>query len=123
MGEGERRNRHLGRERSGGTGLRRGPERLGFGPFTLQQVELVRELAAFAREVASQIDIALQRKRDSVSLRLGDNFATVKDRAALIAAVEDIIASIRAAFPNKAAPVVNVDVKIGDKWLTRGRVR
>jgi hypothetical protein len=51
----------------------------------------------FARDVASQIDIALSTQARLVSLRLGDNFATVKD-VTLRAAVEDIIATIRAAF-------------------------
>jgi hypothetical protein len=77
----------------------------------------------FARDLAAQIDIALQKGRDSVSMQLGVSFAAVKDRGALIKAVENIIATIRAGFPNNAATVVNIDIKVADKYITRGRVR
>jgi hypothetical protein len=77
----------------------------------------------FARDVATQIDIALQQGRDTVTLQLGFNFSAVKDKQALRAGVEAIIAAIREAFPDKASKVVNVDVRIGDQILTRGRVR
>jgi hypothetical protein len=77
----------------------------------------------FAREVARQLDVAQQRGQDTITINLGDNYAQVKDRQGIRAAVEAIIAQIRAALPHHASNVINVDVMAGRTWLTRSRPR
>lgn len=77
----------------------------------------------FARELARQLDVAQQRNQDTITINLGDNYAQVHDRRAMTAAVESIIAQIRAALPHHATNVINVDVMAGQTWLTRGRPR
>lgn len=75
----------------------------------------------FARDVARQIDVAQQQRRDTVTIRLGDNYNQVKDRQAMRAAVENIVAQVRAALPHHGSNVTNVDVYFGGKLITRGR--
>jgi hypothetical protein len=78
---------------------------------------------AFARDVARRMDVAQQSGLDTIQINLGDNYAQVKNRAALTAAIESIIAQMRAALPNHASGVINVDIVAGKTWLTRGRVK
>ncbi len=77
----------------------------------------------FARDLARQIDVAQQQRRDTVSIRLADNYNQVRDRQTMRAAVENIIGQVRAALPHHGSNVVNVDVYFGAKLVTRGRAR
>ncbi len=77
----------------------------------------------FARDLAHQMDVAQQSGKDTIQVNLGDDYAQVKDRASLRAAVEGIIAQLRAALPHHATNVINVDVMTGKTPLTRGRAR
>lgn len=77
----------------------------------------------FARDAARQIDVAQQQRRDTVTIHLGDNYNQVRDRQAMRAAVEEIIAAVRAALPHHGSNVLNVDVYFGRNLVTRGRPR
>jgi hypothetical protein len=69
------------------------------------------------------MDVAQQQRRDTISINLGDNYNSVRDRQALRAAIEDIIARVRAALPHHGSAVTNVDIYFGRTLITRGRAR
>jgi hypothetical protein len=77
----------------------------------------------FARDLARQLDVAQQRRQDTITMNLGKVYNQARDRQAMRAAVEDIIAQIRAALPHHASSVTNVDVYFGRNLITRGRAR
>lgn len=81
------------------------------------------EAQEFARRLAFELDVAQQQKQDTIRMQLGDNYNGVKDRAAMIEAVEKIILLVREALPHHASNVENVDVYFGDRLVTRGRAR
>lgn len=58
-----------------------------------------------------------------MTIHLGDNYNQVRDRQAMRAAVEEIIAAVRAALPHHGSNVLNVDVYFGRNLVTRGRPR
>ncbi|MGH9765829.1 MAG: DUF4157 domain-containing protein [Blastocatellia bacterium] len=77
----------------------------------------------FAREVARRLDVARQQSRESIQLRLGDNYNSVRDRVAMITEINRIIQLFRDALPHHAANVKYVDVFFGEKLVTRGMAR
>jgi hypothetical protein len=77
----------------------------------------------FARDLARQIDVAQQQRRDTISINLGDNYNSVRDRQTVRAAIENIIGRIRAALPHHGSAVTNVDIYFGRTLITRGRAR
>jgi hypothetical protein len=77
----------------------------------------------FARDVARQLDIAQQQRRDTISINLGDAYNSVRDRQAIRAAIENIIERVRAALPHRGSEVTNVDIYFGRTLITRGRAR
>jgi hypothetical protein len=70
-----------------------------------------------ARDVARRLDIAQQRNTAAIELRLGENYNTARDRAAMIAEVERIVLLIRDALPHHASAVNEVNVFFGDRWV------
>jgi hypothetical protein len=72
-----------------------------------------------ARDLARQLDEAQQRRAESVALRLGANYDTVKDRAEIIQAIVRIVMLIRDALPHHAAAVRSVDLYFGEKVVRR----
>jgi hypothetical protein len=77
----------------------------------------------FARDLARQLDIAQQQRRDTISINLGDAYNSVRERQAIRAAIENIIERIRAALPHRGSAVTNVDIYFGRTLITRGRAR
>jgi hypothetical protein len=69
------------------------------------------EAAEFARAVAFKLDAAQKAKNASVSMELGAEYASVKDRGAIYESARQIILAIRDALPDKASEVNEV-------WLT-----
>jgi hypothetical protein len=76
-----------------------------------------------ARDLARRLDVAQQQGQEGIELRLGDSYNHVRDRAAMIAAIERIIQLVRDALPHRAAGVINVDVFFGTRIVSRGRAR
>jgi hypothetical protein len=72
-----------------------------------------------ARDLARQLDDAQQRRGENVTLRLGANYAGVKDRAEIIKAIVRIVRLIRDALPHHAGAVSSVDVYFGDNLVQR----
>jgi hypothetical protein len=76
-----------------------------------------------ASDLARRLDVAQQQNQESIQLRLGDNYNSVRDRAAMIAEINRIIQLIRDALPHHATNVKFVDVFFGERLVTRGMAR
>jgi hypothetical protein len=76
-----------------------------------------------AEDLARRLDVAQQQRVESIELRLGENYHSVRDRAAMIAEVNRIIQIVRNALPHHASNVRYVDVYFGSRWVSRGQAR
>jgi hypothetical protein len=76
-----------------------------------------------ARDLARRLDVAQQQGIDTISLNLGDNYNAVRDRGAMVEAVQRIIQAVRDALPHHASRVRYVDVYFGTRLVTRGMNR
>jgi hypothetical protein len=73
-----------------------------------------------AGALAREMDAAHRERRDSVVLRLGANYGTVRDPASIFDAIRRITRQMRAALPHHAPGVRTVNVMFGDRvvrWL------
>jgi hypothetical protein len=73
-----------------------------------------------ARHLASQLDVAQQQQQDTVELRLGANYASVRDRDAILRELSRIVRLIRDSLPHRASYVRTVNVFFGDtlvRWI------
>jgi hypothetical protein len=72
-----------------------------------------------ARGLAAALDVGQKKKQYDVTFRLGANYQSFPDKAALYAAFRDMVAAIRDALPHHASDVSGVWLYFGDKPALR----
>jgi hypothetical protein len=86
---------------------------------TPQAGEFVDAAQDVARDLAGKIASAQKKGQEAVDLRLPDSYNHIKDRAAMIEAVINLVKAVREASPNHGSPVQFVDVYFGNRLVTR----
>lgn len=84
-----------------------------------QAAESYADAREVARDLARRLDIAQQQGHSEIDLRLGVNYASVRDRGAIYSELQRIALLIREALPHHAASVTHINVYIGDRLVTR----